>query len=174
MRRSTDSEFEAFVATHGEGLMRYGYLLTGNAADAEDLVQNTLVKVYLAWSRISDEGSPVAYTRKAMARTNVSQWRSRTRRVRVEDEAVLDRSASDSDDFVSSAAERDEVWRLLATLGPRQRSCVVLRYYEDLPIAEIADVLGCGIGTVKSQLSRAMAALRGHLDVVPLVQVEEN
>ncbi|HKX67492.1 MAG TPA: SigE family RNA polymerase sigma factor [Intrasporangium sp.] len=156
-----DDEFTAFVRGHSDRLHRYGYVLTGSAAEAEELVQETLVKVYLAWERICQEGSPLGYTRAAMARTHVSRWRSWRRRTALEDRVVLDRSSATTS-WETEATERDAMWRALATLPPRQRAVVVLRYYEDLTERDSAEALGCAIGTVKSQLSRALSTLRGQ------------
>jgi RNA polymerase sigma-70 factor (sigma-E family) len=165
-----DAAFSAFVDASWSRLHRYGYVLTGSSAEAEELVQETLVKVYQAWHRIAPDGAALAYTRTAMARTHVSRWRSLTRRSAVEDRVVLDRTlAAGHPAWESLAADRDEVWRALATLPPRQRAVVVLRFYEDLPERAIAEALGCTVGTVKSQLSRALATLRGSAAVLSIV-----
>jgi RNA polymerase sigma-70 factor (sigma-E family) len=165
-----DAAFTDFVDASWSRLHRYGYVLTGSSTDAEELVQETLVKVYQAWHRIGPDGAALAYTRTAMARTHVSRWRSLTRRSAVEDKVVLDRTlARGHPAWESSAADRDEVWRALATLPPRQRAVVVLRFYEDLPERAIAEALGCTVGTVKSQLSRALASLRGSPAVLSIV-----
>lgn len=153
-----DEEFTAFVAARQGALLRYAYLLTGNRAQAEDLLQTTLVKVYLAYDRISDRGSLEAYTKAALVRNNVSWWRRASRREVVTDE-LPERVGSDHHDI----DERDELWRLLSLLGPRQRAVLVLRFYEDLPEAAIAETLGCTVGTVKSQLHRGLAHLRTHM-----------
>lgn len=153
-----DDEFATFVAARSPSLLRYAYLLTGNHAEAEDLLQSTLVKVYLAWNRISDRGSLDGYVRTALTRNHVSWWRKVGRR-EFATEVIPDRAVSGRYDI----DERDAMWSLLQTLGPRQRAVVVLRYYEDLPEAQIAEVLGCSVGTVKSQLSRALANLRATM-----------
>lgn len=168
-----DEEFAAFVTANSARLHRYAYVLTGNSAEAEELVQETLVKVYLGWDRVRQEGSPFAYTRTAMARTHISRWRSLTRRVALEDRVALDRSRRTDRCWQTEAEDRDEMWRLLGTLGPRQRAVVVLRYYEDLPERDIAAALGCSLGTVKSQLSRALSTLRGQQPTLSLVTQEE-
>ncbi len=153
-------------------LHRYGYVLTGSSHEAEELVQETLVRVFQAWHRVGGAGAAFAYTRTAMARTHVSRWRSLTRRTELEDRTALDRSAQPpASDWESTSAHEDEVWRALAQLPPRQRAVVVLRFYEDLSERAIADVLGCAVGTVKSQLSRALAKLRGSATVLEIAEL---
>lgn len=157
-----DEEFSAYVAARSPSLLRYAYLLTGDHASAEDLLQTTLVKVYLSWHKIADRGSVDAYTRTALARTNISMWRKVGRR-ELSTETTPDRAVEARHEI----DERDEMWALLQTLGSRQRTALVLRFYEDLPEAEIADIMGCSLGTVKSQISRGLANLR---KVVPEVR----
>ena len=167
--------FTAFVDAAWPRLHRYGYVLTGSSLEAEELVQETLLKVFQAWHRIGEEGSALAYTRTAMARTHVSRWRSLTRRTAVEDRTALDRSlAASPPRWESASADRDQVWRALAQLPPRQRAVVVLRFYEDLPERAIAEVLGCAVGTVKSQLSRALATLRGSATVLEIAELRRG
>jgi RNA polymerase sigma-70 factor (sigma-E family) len=153
-----DVDFESFVATHQGQLRRYALALTGNGHDADDLLQTTLVKVYLAWRRMEDHDLPVAYARVTMARSYVSAWRRWGRRETP--------TASPPELAVPSTdptADRDLIWRGLERLGRRQRAVVVLRYFEDLDLATIADTLGISIGTVKSQLARALDHLRDCL-----------
>jgi RNA polymerase sigma-70 factor (sigma-E family) len=151
-----DLGFGEYVTARGRSLLRTAYLLTGNLADAEDLVQSALAKTYQAWERIEDLGALDGYVRRAMVNTHISSWRRR----RVEeiptdeipDQVVADPSAdSDLQDTLRRAIER---------LPRRMRAAVVLRYYEDMTEAEVADVLGVSRGTVKSTVSRAVAKLR--------------
>ncbi|WP_076260967.1 SigE family RNA polymerase sigma factor [Intrasporangium flavum] len=158
-----DEEFSSFVAGHSASLLRHAYLLTGCAADAEELLQDTLERVYLSWDRVIQRGMPLAYTRAALARNHVSRWRRLTRRRATEQRTLLDRSVARGergDTFTARAEERDAMWSLLATLPPRQRVVLVLRFYEDLPERAIAEALAVSVGTVKSQLSRGLATLR--------------
>ena len=154
----------AFIDARSRWLLRFAYLLTGDHGLAEDLLQNSLIKVYLSWDRIQDRTALEAYTRTVMTRTQLSWWRRPARRevlgVEPTGRAVRDHHHVPERDQVD---ERDELWRLLATLGPRQRAVLVLRFYEDLSEAEIARVLGCSAGTVKSQLSRGLARLRERM-----------
>jgi len=154
----------AFIDARSGSLLRFAYLLTGDHDLAEDLLQNSLIKVYLSWDRIRDRAALEAYTRTVMTRTQVAWWRRPARRevlgVEPTERAVRDHLNVREDVPVD---ERDELWLLLATLGPRQRAVLVLRFYEDLSEAEIARVLDCSTGTVKSQLSRGLARLRERM-----------
>jgi RNA polymerase sigma-70 factor (sigma-E family) len=156
-----DGGFREYVATRSRALLRTAYLLTGNKADAEDLVQAALAKTYLAWDRIEDRGALDGYVRRAIVNTHISWWRRR----RVEeyptdeipDQAVADHSiASDLQESMRRAIDR---------LPDRMRTAVVLRYYEDMTEAEVAEILGVSLGTVKSTVSRAVAKLRGDVDL---------
>lgn len=157
-----DAEFSSFVAGHSAGLLRYAHLLTGCRPDAEELLQDTLERVYLSWERVVLAGMPLAYTRRALARNHISRWRRLTRRRATEERTAADRSLRRDEGFTTTPDERDAMWRLLATLPPRQRVVLVLRFYEDLPEKEIADALSVSVGTVKSQLSRGLSALRAQ------------
>lgn len=149
---SDRDDFEEFVAARSPALLRTAYLLTGQHADAEDLLQHALIKVVPAWSRI--HGDPEAYVRKVLVRENISRWRARRWR-EVSVERVPDRSA------VSTPVEdRLELAAALGRLAPKQRAVIVLRYFEDLTERETARVLGVSVGTVKSQHSDALARLR--------------
>jgi len=151
-----DPEFRDYVTARGRALLRTAYLLTGNLADAEDLVQAALAKTYLAWDRIEDRGALDGYVRRAMVNTHISWWRRR--RVQefptdeLPDQAVADH-AGDSD-------LSETLRRAIDRLPHRMRAAVVLRYYEDMTEAEVAERLGVSLGTVKSTVSRAVAKLR--------------
>src|SRR5437763_11964596 len=154
--------FEAYVAARGHALTRTAYLLTGDHGQAEDLVQSALGRVYVKWGRVSRMESPEAYVRRVMVNQHVSRWRKVRGREsltsRPPDTVVPDPNAS----YAAADAVRDVV----RALPPKQRAAVVLRFYEDLPDAEIAALLGCSEATVRSQISRALAAIRagGRLD----------
>jgi RNA polymerase sigma-70 factor (sigma-E family) len=156
-----DIGFREYVATRSRALLRTAYLLTGNVADAEDLVQAALAKTYLAWDRIEDRSAVDGYVRRAIVNTHISWWRRR----RVEeyptdeipDQAVADHAgASDLQESMRRAVDR---------LPQRMRAAVVLRYYEDMTEAEVAEALGVSLGTVKSTVSRAVAKLRDDADL---------
>ena len=159
-----DAEFTAFVAARGRALLRTAYLLTGDHQAAEDLVQTALAKVYVVWPRVRAKEAVEAYVRRTMVTTHVSWWRRRWRG-EVPTEHLPERPAPDPYASVGDAAS---LRAALDRLPRRQRAVVVLRYWEDLPEAEVADLLGCSVGTVKSQASRALAKLRADEGVVAL------
>lgn len=150
-----DPDFDDFVRATQASLVRFGLAMTGNPHDAADLAQSALERVGMRWSRVRQMEHPAAYTKTVMARQHATRWR----RLRRESLQVSPAQASYRD--VSSPAD-SAMWAALATLPPRQRAVLVLRYYEDLTEAEIAEVLGCRPGTVKSQAHRALAALRSR------------
>jgi RNA polymerase sigma-70 factor (sigma-E family) len=158
-----DLSFRDYVHARSRALLRTAYMLTGNRADAEDLVQAALAKTYLAWDRIEDRGAVDGYVRRAMVNTHISWWRRR----RIEefptdeipDQAIADHSVSnDMQESLRHAIDR---------LPQRMRAAVMLRYYEDMTEAEVAEVLGVSLGTVKSTVSRAVAKLRIDAELRP-------
>ncbi|WP_225849640.1 SigE family RNA polymerase sigma factor [Streptomyces sp. HPF1205] len=155
-----DAEFTRFVAARWRALTRTAYLLTGDFHEAEDLVQTTLARVYPAWRRVRPETAE-HYVRRALVNTNRSRYRRR-RVIHLLLPTLPDASAVEHGGGVGGGGDRDVLMRALADLPERQRAVVVLRYWEDLPAEEVAATLGCSVGTVKSQASRALAKLRGH------------
>jgi RNA polymerase sigma-70 factor (sigma-E family) len=148
-------------------LLRLALMLTGNVADAEDLLQSTLVRTTRHGARIIGMDAPVAYLRKAMVNEHLSRGRTLRRRVRTVSSEVLELDPGVP--AAHSIEHRDEAWRWLAGLPKKQRAVLVLRFYEDLADAEIAEVLGVSEGTVRSNASRGLAALRARL-----TQTEES
>lgn len=144
--------FEEYVAARRHALLRTAYLLTGDHHDAEDLVQRTLVKAVGKWPRIADHPEP--YVRRIMVHDNISRWRRRPKGERLV-EAVPDRSHTDADH-----ATRLTLQRALARLTPKQRAVLVLRFYDDLTEVQTAELLGVGVGTVKSQTRHALRRVR--------------
>jgi RNA polymerase sigma-70 factor (sigma-E family) len=153
---ATDVEFADWMAARQARLVRTAYLLTGSQHAAEDLVQTTLTKLYLAWDRIVDHQHVDAYAQRALVNEHRSTWRRASRRP----EVLSDAPPETGQPAPQYDGEREVVWQFVQGLPPRQRAVIVLRYYEDLSEAEIADLLGISAGTVKSQASRALAALR--------------
>jgi len=148
--------FAEFVAERSRALLRIAWLLTGDSGKAEDLLQTVLARAWPRWRRIASGGNPEAYVRRALVTTYVSWWR---RRWRLEVPGELPETG-DPTDVAGATANRDAVRRALAGLSRQQRAVVVLRYVEDLSVAETAQLLGCSAGTVKVQAGRALAALR--------------
>lgn len=154
---AVDTDFAEFVRTALPGLLRYGHALTGNPHDAADLVQTVLEKIGSRWlGRRAFCDEPLAYVRKAMANAHVSHWR-RTRR----ESLVAEMPDNAFEQF--DRLDHEPLWQALRGLPPRQRAVIVLRYYEGLSEAEIAEALGISKGTVKSQASKALSTLRSSL-----------
>jgi RNA polymerase sigma-70 factor (sigma-E family) len=143
--------FEEFVDARRPALLRTAYLLTGQHADAEDLVQTTLLRVVPKWPRICHDAEP--YVRRVLARESVTRWRGRRWRERVVD--VLPEVSVDG-----PSGDRLALLRALAQLSPRQRAVLVLRYFDDQTEAATAEALGISLGTVKSHAREGLARLR--------------
>ena len=151
VRQDERDAFDAFVRARLPELLRFGRALTGSAEAGADLVQDALERTLLAWSRLESRDEPEGYVRRIMVNRNISIWRKFGREhVTAE---VFDRGAEDRH-------FDDDLWQALRTLPTKQRAVIALRYYEDMSEAEIARTLGCSVGTVKSQASKALAKLR--------------
>ncbi|MGW0481905.1 SigE family RNA polymerase sigma factor [Nonomuraea sp. NPDC003214] len=149
--------FQDFVSARSDRLLRTAYLLTHDWGTAEDLLQESLAKAWSAWPGIDE---PESYVRRVLVTTYTSWWRRRWRRElpsdTIPDVAVLDPPADG----------REELWRAVGRLPARQRAVIVLRFYEDLAVAEVAQLMGCAAGTVKSQTAKALASLRVDESIV--------
>jgi RNA polymerase sigma-70 factor (sigma-E family) len=165
------TDYESFVRALLPRLLRYATMLTGEREQAADLVQDVLVKVYRRWSRISDADHPDRYVLRMVTNGYLSWRQSRSVRLVVAGD-VPDQVRSD--DFVSDHALREDMWQRLARLPKRQRAVVVLRYYEQLDDAEIAELLGCAQATVRAHAHRALTTLRTGLTVEQMVEVKES
>jgi RNA polymerase sigma-70 factor (sigma-E family) len=148
------AEFDEFVAARSPHLLRLAYLLTRNVSSAQDLLQDAFLKSWFAWPRITADPEP--YVRKVLVNSYVSGLRRMWRRELPSEFLPEGRNADQTDLVITRLA----LWQALGQLPRRQRALIVLRYYEDLSEAQAAAVLGCGIGTVKIQNSRALAKLR--------------
>ena len=153
-------QFESFVAEASDPLLHIGYLMTGDVRDAEDLVQETFLRVARRWYRVRSMDHPVAYARRILMNVVLDDAGRRSRRkaelgtqggIEAADEAAA-RALREVDDLA-------ELRWALAQVPARQRAVLVLRYWVDLPVAEVADILGCSAGTVTSTASRAAARL---------------
>jgi RNA polymerase sigma-70 factor (sigma-E family) len=150
--------FEAWMAARQRRLLHIAWLLTGDVHTAEDLVQTTLAKLYLAWDRVDRDGNVDAYARRILVNEHASLWRRPWRRREISTDDFAGREPSSHDD--RDDGTRAALWEAVRALPPRQRAVIVLRYYEQLTEAETAAALGVNIGTVKSQANRAIASLR--------------
>jgi len=158
--------FEAFVADVGDGLVRTAYLMTGDLSEAEDLAQEALLRCARNWNRVRSMEYPAAYGRRILVHLVIDGGgRRRRRNDELETGATdLDRYADDSAARVLRGIDALADFRLaLAALPQRQRAVIVLRYWEDLSEAAVAELLGCSLGTVKSTASRGIARLRATL-----------
>jgi RNA polymerase sigma-70 factor (sigma-E family) len=154
--RTRDEEFAAYMHARQPSLLRTAYLLTGDRHTAEDLVQTALAKLYLSWDKVEQRGSIDGYVRRILVNENNSLWRRGWKKREYTTHDLPDDHVTDEYD----EGQRAAVWEVVQTLPRKARAVVVLRYYEQLSEAEIADALGISVGTVKSQASRALATLR--------------
>ena len=157
--------FEDFVRARSDSLLRTALLLTGQRrAEAEDLLQLALERAYRHWPKICGSEGPERYVRRILASASTDRWRRLARRP---EHAMPAGGGPVVPDRTGEIADRDYLLRALAALPPRQRAVLVLRYFDDLSEVETADMLGCSLGTVKSQAARGLARLRAAAGPVP-------
>lgn len=151
--------FEGFVRERSSALLRFARLLTGNPDDAADLVQEALTNLFPRWERVAATGDPEPYVKRSIVNSRNTGWRRHR-----------ERPAGDPSELDGAAADPAEAWtdgevfgRLFATLPPRQRAALILRFYEDLDFAAIARQLGCAEPAARSLVHRALADLRTRL-----------
>lgn len=154
-----EDEFREFVAARSAALLRSAYLLAGDWATAEDLLQTALTKTYLAWKRLGEIEAVEPYARRVLVNTATSWWRRRWHGERPT-EFLPERAIADS---TEEQLDRDLLWKHVKALPARQRAVLVLRFYEDMSEAQTAELLNISAGTVKSQTSRALGTLRQRL-----------
>ena len=152
MDATTRATFDEFARSRMPALLRFAHALSGDPQTAADLVQDALERTILAWPRVTRQDDPEAYVRRAIVNRHISRWR-RLRREHLT-------AAVPETTYVPTSGHDEVLWAALAQLPPRQRAVIVLRYYEDLSEAQTAQALGCAVGTVKSQASKALAKLR--------------
>ncbi|MFJ4686948.1 SigE family RNA polymerase sigma factor [Streptomyces sp. NPDC091377] len=164
MEQARADEYDAFVAARWSVLFHLARLFTGGDRHrAEDLLQESLVKLWFVWPKVAD-GAPEAYVRKSLARAAARSARRRWWGERPVEELPETAAAGD---LSATVAERSRLEAALAQLTPQQRAAVVLRYYQDLPDRQVAETLGCPVGTARSHASRGVARLRRLLaDVI--------
>ncbi len=158
MARTTE-DFDQFVAANVDDLLRTAYLISWDATEAEDLVQECLLKVARRWPRVRSMQQPRAYARRILINLATDGARGRARR-RVELDPPPSGTPERSDDPLAALDTHVELVEALGRLPPRQRAVLVLRYFHDLTEVQAAEVLGCPPGTVKSNASRGLARLR--------------
>jgi RNA polymerase sigma-70 factor (sigma-E family) len=158
------AEFERFAADHVDALLRGAYLMSGDRGEAEDLVQECLLRLARKWPRVRSMAHQGAYARRVLFNLALDDGRRRAAR-RVELQVLEQPHARDAEDPDATALEiRADLAQALAELPVRQRAVLVLRYFVDLPEAEVAAILDCPQGTVKSSASRGLERLRQTLD----------
>lgn len=157
----TDERFTVFVQAHTVALLKTGYLLTRDSAEAEELVQDTLVWLYPRWSQVEAATHQLAYVRKATVNRFLA-GRRRMSATEIRFDPSLERFSEriPARDEASEVDERIAMWAELGELSERQRAAIVLRFFHDLPDDEVAQVLDCRVGTVRSLISRSLSALR--------------
>lgn len=154
MNQDAEAQFREFVAARSLALRRTAYALTGDLHAAEDLVQDALAKLVRHWQRVDN---PERYVRRTIYNTQVSTWR---RRWRLREDPTERMPDGITHDTTGQTTLRLDLANALLRLAPRQRAVLILRFYEDLPEREVAEILNCAVGTVRSQTSRALARLR--------------
>lgn len=157
MARRDDDQFTAFVAGSATRLRRTAYLICGDWQQAADITQEALIRVYVNWPRLDKLGGLPTYARRALVSVAIDMGRKRSS---TEVASVPDDTTPAPTDVESSTVNRDTLLTALAQLPPRQRACVVLRYFEDLSVSDVASLLEISDGTVKSQTSRALTSLQ--------------
>lgn len=159
-----DEQFSAFVRERSDALYRSAWLLVGDREGAADLVQETLSRLYPQWDKVLQADVPIAYVRKAMVNRFLTQARARRSTELVLAE-VPDRGRDDP--ALREVLDREVLAAPLATLTPRQRAAITLRYFDDLTDRGAARAMGCPVVTLRSHLRRGLAALRAQLDEPP-------
>jgi RNA polymerase sigma-70 factor (sigma-E family) len=157
-----DREYVEFVSAAGGALRRTAFLVCGDWHRADDVVQDSLVKLYRSWAKLDRQGNALAYARRVVINTALDSGRRSWRRE--VPTADLPYYQMLPGDHAHQQAARDELLTALGVLAPRQRACVVLRYYEDLSVEQTAQILGCSEGTVRSQSARGLETLRNAID----------
>lgn len=163
-------DFDDFVAAASPNLLRVAVLLTRDHGAAQDLVQVALVRTASHWH--TAQHNPAAYARRVLVNLAKNRWRDRARRpVEVQYDSAV---KTTGDPELDRLENLDQVSRLLSQLSLRQRKVLVLRFYQDLPVSEVATLLGCSEGTVKSLTSRALATLRSGVGQSHYTDTEAN
>ena len=171
-RRSRPSrgreEFDQFVGDSVDGLLRTAYLISWDFAAAEDLVQECLLRVARQWPRVRAMEYRTAYARKVLVNLALDEGRHRARQRDELGHAGAHSVGEHEDDtavrVLGGVESSTDLTKALGELAPRQRVTLMLRYFDDLSEAQVAEVMGCSVGTVKSTTSRALHRLRGIVE----------
>ena len=169
MKSEDEAEFHEFVLGRWSSLVRTAYLLTGDTGHAEDLVQSALVRVYSSWGRVRGARDMDAYVMRIVLNTNKDRFRKK----RVAEHLTTQFPEYGAADDSAGLEQRSALFRALMTLPVRQRSVVVLRFWEDFAEKQVASILGCSVGTVKSQAAKGLAKLRTDAGLSGLLQEPE-
>lgn len=159
MARRDPDAFAEFVAGRSTALHRTAYLMVGDANLAQDVVQEALIRAWMAWPRLRNPGAVEGYARRAITTIAIDWSRKKSSKERPSDQ-LPDRT---QDAPQSGVADRQWLWQAVQTLPARQRAAIVLRFYSDLSEAQTADAMDCAVGTVKSQVHAALRTLREQL-----------
>ena len=162
MSAESDEQFREFMRGRWPAMVRLAYGLTGDLGHAEDVAQAAFARAYASWARVARTGDPDAYVRRIVINENHSRFRRR----RVAENLVDAVPEPPPQPAADPLGDSEALLKALRRLGPRQRAVVVLRFWMDMSEAETAAALGCSVGTVKSQASRALAALRGSAELM--------
>lgn len=165
MSAESDEEFDEFMRGRWAAMVRLGYGLTADLGHAEDIAQAAFARAYAHWGRVARAGDPDAYVRQIV----INEHRNRFRKRRVAEDlvgTVPQRPGPGVPDTADTLSDSEALLSALRGLGPRQRAVIVLRYWMDMSEVETAAALNCSVGTVKSQASRALAALRGSAQLM--------
>ena len=160
--------FEEFVVARLGALVRYATVVTWDPHLAEDITQNVLVRAQARWSRIGRLDAPELYVKRMVLNEFLSWRRRRAAHLVPLSQDVLGSLMEPGPDPTATRDERDAMLRLIAGLPPKQRAVIALRFYEDLPVEQIAEMLGCRTVTVRTHMSRALAALRKAMPATPI------
>ena len=164
--RSADdrvASFDSWAIAATPGLLRFAAVVSGSPHTAADIVQDALVAVYPRWARLAEPGSADAYARRVIVNRHISRWRKWGRREQSTDHQALEAAAGPAPD--ASASDAVVARTVLMSLPPRHRAAVVLRFYDDLAYAEMADILHCTESTARSYVHRALGQLRRELEI---------
>ena len=156
---TTREDFDAWASARAPSLLRFAFLVTGEQQTAEDAVQSALTTALEKWARVSRVGDIETYVRRMVVNAHISRWRRSGRR----ESPVAQPRLPNAPDRADAVATRDTLWQACAALPVRQRTALVLRYYEDLDYPEIARILDCAEATARSHVHRGLATLRSDL-----------